>query len=101
MTVHTPYTASASTFPCELYTYHRPRPARTQGHHRYPEYLQKRLWGRTLDDELLYVCGTCHDNIHEVLAWLLGEARKPNPMPGHKAIQEARRTFAWYCDNIP
>lgn len=89
-------TATASSRPCELHTYHSPTPARTQGHHRHPVYLQNRIYGRIVDNELLWVCGTCHDNIHEWLSWLLGEAREPSPHPGRLAKAEAQRTHDWY-----
>ncbi len=59
-----PREARAADRPCELVRYHQPRPSRTQGHHRHPVYLQNRVWGRIRDNELLWVCGTCHDNIH-------------------------------------
>lgn len=92
-----PLTAPATSKPCQLYAHGvAPRPTRTQGHHRYPEYLQKRLWGETLVDDLLWVCGLCHDSIHDVIGWLLGESRMPDPMPGYKTLAEARRTIHWY-----
>ncbi len=90
-------TAQAAERPCQLYT-HRcaPRPTRTQGHHRKPVYLQNRVYGRIVDNELMWLCGLDHDSTHDWIAWLLGEARKPNPEPGYKAKAEARRTVAWY-----
>lgn len=89
-------TAQASDKPCELYRYHFPRPSRTQGHHRHPVYLQNKVYGKIKDPELMYVCGTCHDSLHDVIPWMLGEARKPLPMPGRKVQAEAARTVAWY-----
>lgn len=89
-------TATAAERPCQLYTFHAPKVVRTEGHHRRPVYLQNRVYGRIRDPELLWVCGNCHDAIHEWLSWLLGEARKPNPEPGRKAKAEAARTLAWY-----
>lgn len=97
MTGTGPRTAPAAEKPCQLYAHGTaPRPTRTQGHHRHPEYLQKRVYGRTRDTELLYLCGLCHDNCHEAISWLLGEGRKPDPMPGQKTLREAHRTVAWY-----
>jgi hypothetical protein len=94
-----PVTAPAVDRPCQLYAHTgTPHPIRTQGHHRHPVYLQNRVWGRILDNELLWVCGLCHDSIHETLDWLLDEGRKPNPMPGTKTLAEARRTAEWYWD---
>lgn len=93
---HAPATATASSRPCELYRYHAPAPVRTQGHHRHPVYLQNRLFGRIVDNELLWVCGTCHDSVHEWVAYLLGEARRPSPEPGRLAKAEAERTVDWY-----
>lgn len=88
--------ARATEQPCELYAYHSPRPSRTQGHHRHPVYLQNRVYGRIRDADLTWLCGTCHDNVHEWLSWLLGEARRPDPEPGRKAKTEARRSLDWY-----
>jgi hypothetical protein len=92
-----PRTARATDQPCELYAHTRsPVPARTQGHHRHPVYLQNRVYGQIRDPELLWLCGLCHDSIHEVIGWLLGESREPHPMPGRNVIDEAERTVAWY-----
>lgn len=91
-----PATATATDKPCQLHRYHSPQPSRTQGHHRHPVYLQNRVYGKIQDPELLWVCGTCHDNIHEWLGWLLGETRRPNPEPGRLAKAEAQATFDWY-----
>lgn len=89
-------TATAAEHPCQLYAFHAPKVVRTEGHHRHPVYLQNRAYGQIRDAELLWVCGSCHDAIHEWLSWRLGEARKPNPEPGWKAKAEAERTLAWY-----
>lgn len=91
-------TATAALHPCELHAYHQPRPARTQGHHRHPVYLQNRVYGSIRDPELLWVCGTCHDNIHEWLGYLLGETRAPDPAPGSLAKAEAQRSYQWYLE---
>lgn len=92
--------ATAASRPCQLHTYHSPKPSRTQGHHRHPVYLQNRVYGHIQDSELLWVCGTCHDNIHEWLSWLLKENREPNPHPGRLAKAEATLSFQWYTDNL-
>lgn len=91
-----PTTATAASRPCQLHRYHAPAPARTQGHHRHPVYLQNRVYGRIQDPDLLWVCGTCHDNIHEWLSWLLDEAREPDPHPGTLARAEAEAAYDWY-----
>ncbi len=88
--------ASAATRPCEMYRDHGSSPpVRTQGHHIHPVFLQNRLWGRIRDNELIWLCGTCHDTWHAWLDWLLGEARMP-PMPPHRLRLAAEGTFAWY-----
>lgn len=92
----TPRTATAEEHPCELYTYHAPTPSRTQFHHSKPVYLQNRLYGRIVYPADFWVCGTCHDNLHEWIGYLLGESRKPNPEPGWKAKQAAQATVDWY-----
>ena len=89
--------AQAAERPCELYAHSSsPRPSRTQGHHRHPVYLQNRVYGQIRDTELLWVCGLCHDSVHDWLSWLLGEARKPDPEPGWKAKAEAFAAYNWY-----
>lgn len=88
--------AMAADRPCQLYAYHAPVPVRTEGHHRHPVFLQNRVYGRINDPELLWVCSSCHDAIHEWLGWLLRESRHPNPEPGRLAKAEAQRTFDWY-----
>lgn len=75
---------------------HNPTPIRTQSHHRYPEYLQKRLWGSTRLDERISLCGTDHDSIHTWLSYLLGEQRQPKLNPGTLVTAEARRVFDWF-----
>jgi hypothetical protein len=91
-----PQTAKASDHPCELYRYHHPYPVRTQGHHIHPVFLQNRVFGRIVDNELKWLCGTCHDSVTETIDWLLGEGRKPDPMPGRNVLVEAQRTLDWY-----
>lgn len=92
-----------SSHPCQLYKSHHPIVARTQRHHRYPQFLQERLWGKGVVrlKELLIVCGTDHDSIHAWINWLLGEERKPSPEPGTLAKREAQRAFDWYKAESP
>jgi hypothetical protein len=90
--------AKAADRPCELHLYHSPKVVRTQGHHRRPVYLQNRVYGRIQDGELMWLCGTCHDSVHEWLGWLLGESRKSDPEPGWKAKAEARQAYDWYTE---
>lgn len=91
-----PSEATAAEHPCQLVGYHAPTVVRTQGHHRRPQYLQRRVWGEVRDQSILWVCGSCHDSIHEWIGWLLGESRRPNPEPGRLAKAEAQRTVDWY-----
>lgn len=93
-----PRTLPAARQPCQLYRHHSPTPLRTQGHHRFPEYLQRRVWGETRDQRLLWLCGTCHDSVHEALGWLLGDSRRPDPWPGDASnvLREARHALACY-----
>lgn len=89
--------AQAAEKPCQLYAHSdSPRPTRTQGHHRHPVYLQNRVYGEIRDPELLWLCGLCHDSVHDWIGWLLGESRRPEPEPGWKAKAEAQRTVDWY-----
>lgn len=93
-----PRTARAADRPCALYKAHSPRPSRTQGHHRKPVYLQNRAYGKIQDPTLLWLCGSCHDSVHDWLSWLLREAREPSPHPGRNAKAEAQAAFDWFTD---
>lgn len=93
-------TARAIDRPCELHEYHAPRPSRTNGHHRHPVYLQNRVYGHIQDSDLMWLCGTCHDNVHEWLSHLLDEAREPNPWPGRLARTEAQNSYDWYINAL-
>lgn len=92
-----PLTASALDRPCAMYADHgSARPAMTQGHHIYPVYLQNRKYGQLRDGSLIFLCGTCHDNTHAWLYWLLGERREPAaPVPA-RAKAQAQIAFDWY-----
>ena len=92
-----PRTAQASERPCEMYVHRTaPIPTRTQGHHRHPVYLQNRVYGRIRDTDLLWLCGTCHDSIHDWISFLLVEARKPMIIPGPRVRREAESVVAWF-----
>lgn len=93
-----PRTATAADRPCELYRHHEPVVVQTAGHHIHPVYLQDRVYGRIQDPLLKWLCPNCHTAVHEVIGWLLGESRRPNPMPGRNVLAEARRTVQWYRD---
>jgi hypothetical protein len=89
-------TATAQSHPCQLYTYHQPRPIRTQFHHSKPVYLQNRLYDKIVYGPDFWVCGTCHDSLHETIDWMLTEGRVPNPMPGTNVLKKAKETVDWY-----
>jgi hypothetical protein len=96
-----PRTATARAHPCQLYAHAAtPRPSRTQFHHRFPQYLQERVYGRTVladpATDMLWLCGLCHDSVHDWLSYLLGEARVPDPPPSLRARTEAERAADWY-----
>jgi hypothetical protein len=89
--------AAADVRPCQLYVDHGSAvPSFTEGHHRHPVYLQNRVYGRILDPQLLWLCSTCHDNVHGWLYWLLGERKKPSVLPPPRARQEAQAAYDWY-----
>jgi len=92
----TPRQLDAVDQPCQLRKTHTPMPIRTQSHHRWPEYLQRRLWGSTRLDERIALCGTDHDSLHAWIAFLLGEQRKPKKNPGLLVTAEAARVVAWF-----
>lgn len=91
------FTASALQRPCQLYRDHgSARPSITQGHHLRPVYLQKRKYGRVLYGDLMWLCGTCHDNTHAWTYWLMGERKKPTPHPPLRARALAQAVIDWY-----
>ena len=97
---HTPLTSPAGSNPCEVYEYHAPIPVRTQFHHTKPVYLQNRVYGKILFPADLWVCGTCHDSIHEWIGFLLGESRHPSPEPGWKIKRIDEATVTWYREEL-
>lgn len=92
--------AAAAVHPCELHAYHRPVVVITQHHHSKPVYLQKRLWGEVRFDADTWLCGTGHDAVHAWLAWMLGEGRKPDPIPGYETRRSALATYNWYMSLV-
>lgn len=95
-----PITAPASLRPCVLYRDHGSAiPSFTEGHHRHPVYMQNEVYGGIRDPELLFVCSTCHDNIHGWLYYLTGKRRHPDPIPPPRARAEAERTLEWYLQH--
>jgi hypothetical protein len=98
MTVPEPRTARAADHPCQLYGSHWPMVLLTQYHHSRPVYLQNRLYGRILYPADYWVCGTCHDSLHEVIRWKLDQGRTPNPMPGPRTniMVKAMETVEWF-----
>lgn len=93
---HAPVSATAASQPCELYGYHAPRVVRTQFHHSRPQYLQLRLWGEVRFEADTWLCGSCHDAVHEWIGFLLGESRRPDPEPGRLAKAAAEATVEWF-----
>lgn len=90
-------TASAVEKPCELYAHGGgSRPSVTEGHHIFPVYLQNRKYGRIRRPDLIFLCGTCHDNVHAWLYHLMGDRREPNPAPPPRAQRLAERAFEWF-----
>lgn len=91
--------ASSLLHPCELYLDHgSARPAFTQSHHRFPQYLQMRLWGEVRLEDRLWLCGTCHDNLHGWLYIVMGEwspfvLAEAVPL---RARQQAAHVVSWF-----
>lgn len=100
LTVVQPKTANAADKPCQMYLDHgSARPIRTQGHHKFPQALQIRLWGEVRLHDIIWLCGTCHDNIHSYLDFLLGEQYEP-PVPPFRALQQAKGVHRWYTEEL-
>lgn len=91
-----PRLADAADAPCQVRLTHTPTPIRTQSHHRFPSYLQRRLWGEVRLEERLNTCGTDHDSIHSWISWLLGEHYQPTLDPGRFVRAEAQMVVDWY-----
>ncbi len=92
-----PREAPAANRPCEMRRYHYPRVVRSVGHHRWPQYLQRRVWDEIRDGTpLIDLCDNDHAAVHEWLSWLLGEARRPNPEPDRRCKGEAQQAFDWF-----
>lgn len=96
-TIGDPYTAQAALKPCELYKDHgSATPVITQGHHIYPIYLQNRKFGRIVHPDLMWLCGTCHDNIHAWLYWIMGERKQPLTTVPPRARAQAEFVLNWF-----
>lgn len=94
-----PITASATDKPCELYLDHgSARPVITQGHHIKPVYLQNRKYGKIVSNELMYLCGNCHDSIHAWLYWIMGERKMPTAPVPIRAKNKAQQAYDWFMD---
>lgn len=76
-------------------------PSLTHRHHVKPEFLQRRLYdGKEPHQEITYLCGACHDNLHNWLYFLLGEWREPDPHPPYRARQWAQVAYDWYVEEL-
>lgn len=99
--IEQPREAQATDKPCELHVYHRPVVVRTQGHHLFPLYLQRRVYdGRILHHDLLWLCGTGHDSLHAWLGWALGETYKPEQRVGYETMDIVESVVAWYEEKL-
>lgn len=83
-------------FPCVLHRNHRPVPSRSELHHRFPLYLQAKVWpdvdpsnpATAHDKERIPVCEGGHTDVHVAInAQLLGA-----PLP--KGVGRAEKTEA-------
>lgn len=71
---------------------------RTQGHHIYPMYLQRELWGQVRFHQLAWSCGTCHDSIHAWVDYLLRGYR--SDIPPARLRREAERVAVWFSTEL-
>lgn len=92
-----PLQAQAASKPCTLYSDHgSARYCVTEGHHLFPEYLQKRVYGQTVLKNTVWLCSNCHENVHAWLYFLLGERQRPAPEPPIRAKRLAIQAYDWY-----
>ena len=81
---------------CIVHGYHRPNPSRTVHHHIHPQ----EYGGKTVPENLVWVCDTGHYNIHSLLDALLAGAtiefkgtrlERKLAKQGYDAIQEMKK----------
>lgn len=95
--VERPREAQAVDKPCELHASHSPVVVRTQGHHLFPIYLQKRVFnGEVRHNDLVWLCGTGHDSLHAWLGWALSESYKPVQRVGWETMRIVDSVVEWY-----
>lgn len=67
--------ADPADHPCEMHKEHSPRLLQTEGHHVFPQYLQRHVWGEVRDQRKAYICATGHTNLHLAIADLAAERK--------------------------
>lgn len=85
---------------CSIHSVHHPSVAVVVEHHVVPEYLAQRLSTQQLKTlgyaETVWLCGTGDDNVHEAIAYLLGEGTSPAARFGPATWDLARAGVAAY-----
>lgn len=71
--------------PCELHISHSPITVINEGHHRFPQFLQRRVYGKVIDNRLIYICATSHNTVHDAIysweddghipKWIVGKTK--------------------------
>jgi hypothetical protein len=89
------------TVGCALHRRHDPDPAASELHHKFPLYLQKRVWpdvdpsrpSTAHDRERVPVCGTGHSDVHLAIDALMEGAPRPIGV-GRAEMAMAREAIA-------
>jgi hypothetical protein len=86
--------------PCELHTFHSPVTVYNEQHHVFPEYLQKRVWGKTLDQTKVSICATGHNTVHGAITNYLDKGVWPDYAKG-KTLALAKEAVKRYQEASP
>ena len=86
-----PLAVPQSQEPCWLHLNHHPITVFNERHHVFPEYLQRRVYGRTLDQEKRSICSTGHNTVHGAITYFLDNGTWPKYARGktRELAQEA------------
>lgn len=77
---------------CDVHDDHgAAQPLMLQAHHVFPEFLQKAVYGRTVEQDRAAVCGTAHDTVHVLLREML---KNPDAVPLNARVPKRHAAFA-------
>lgn len=68
--------------PCQLHASHTPITIINELHHIFPEFLQRRVWGKTVDQRKISICSTGHSSVHYAIDTYLRLGTWPSNIVG-------------------